>query len=522
MGKPQSRTAPDLLDEIAAREADRIFLIDGETRLTYREFHEGARACAKGFLAMGVRKGGRVAILMGNRTEWLTGYFAAMAIGAEVVALNTMATARELAYQLKHSEVTLLIFEPKFRDRDFVELLAEAARDYGLDPLPKYLPVDAAPSGAMQFAELSDHGEVISEAVLAEAQASVGPDDTACILYTSGSTALPKGVPLHHSGLIDNMWSIGERQHLTADDRLWLGVSLFWSYACVNALFTVLTHGGSIVLQHHFEPGEALRLIEQERCTVYYGTPALARPMWEHADRCSRDLSSLRTGATIGTPDQVQTVIDLGVHEICNVYGLTEAYGNSCVIDCREPLERRLCSSGPALDGVEIRIVDSETETVLPPGQMGEVRVRGHLTKGYLNELEKTAESLDADGYLRTGDLGTMDQDGFLTYRGRLKEMVKTGGINVAPAEIEAVYALHPEIEQIYVTGIPDDRLDEALAAVIVPVEAAPLSEELIAFGREALAGYKVPRRYRFVSADELPLTTTGKLQRNRLAEFFA
>ena len=163
------------------------------------------------------------------------------------------------------------------------------------------------------------------------------------------------------------------------------------------------------------------------------------------------------------------------------------------MIDCREPLERRLSSSGPALDGVEIRIVDSETETVLPPGEMGEVRVRGHLTKGYLNEPEKTAESLDADGYLRTGDLGTMDQDGFLTYRGRLKEMVKTGGINVAPAEIEAVYALHPEIEQIYVTGIPDDRLDEALAAVIVPVEAAPLSEELIAFGRETLAGYKVP-----------------------------
>ncbi len=522
MGKPQSRTAPDLLDEISAREADRIFLIDGETRLTYREFREGVRACAKGFLAMGVRKGGRVAILMGNRTEWLTGYFAAMAIGAEVVALNTMATARELAYQLKHSEVTLLIFEPQFRDRDFVELLAEAARDYGLDPLPKYLPVDAAPSGAMQFAELSDHGEAISEAVLAEAQASVGADDTACILYTSGSTALPKGVPLHHSGLIDNMWSIGERQHLTADDRLWLGVSLFWSYACVNALFTVLTHGGSIVLQHHFEPGEALRLIEQERCTVYYGTPALARPMWEHADRSSRDLSSLRTGATIGTPDQVQTVIDLGVREICNVYGLTEAYGNSCVIDCREPLERRLNSSGPALDGVEIRIVDNETERVLPSGEMGEVRVRGHLTKGYLNEPEKTSESLDADGFLRTGDLGTMDQNGFLTYRGRLKEMVKTGGINVAPAEIEAVFALHPEIEQIYVTGIPDDRLDEALAAVIVPVEAAPLSEELIAFGRETLAGYKVPRRYRFVSADELPLTTTGKLQRNRLAEFFA
>lgn len=520
MQKPRSRTAPDLLNEIARRDPDRLFLIDGETRQTYCEFRNAVHAYAKGLLALGVRKGDRVAILMGNRSEWLTGYFAAMAAGAEVVALNTMSTARELAYQLKHAEVALLVFEPRFRGRDFVALLAEAARDYGLDPLPKYLPVEAPP-GAMQFNELPGYGETVSEAALAEAQAAVGPDDTACILYTSGSTALPKGVPLHHSGLIDNMWSIGERQHLTADDRLWLGVSLFWSYACVNALFTVLTHGASIVLQHHFEAGEALRLIEQERCTVYYGTPALSRPMWEHPDRLARDLSSLRTGATIGTPDQVQTVVDLGVREICNVYGLTEAYGNSCVIDCREPLERRLNSSGPALDGVEIRIVDGETGSVLPPGEMGEVRVRGHLTKGYLKDPEKTAESLDAEGYLRTGDLGTLDKDGFLTYRGRLKEMVKTGGINVAPAEIEGVYSAHPGIAQIYVTGIPDDRLDEALAAVIVPLEKPPRPEDLIAFGREALAGYKVPRKFRFVSADELPMTTTGKLQRNRLAEFF-
>jgi len=521
MQKPESQTAPNLLDEIVGRDSEHVFLIDRDVRLSYGEFRARVRAHAKGFLALGICKGARVAILMGNRWEWLIAYFAVMSIGGEAVVLNTMSTARELAYQLSHSETTLLVFEPRFRDRDFIAVLAEAAEKHGLEPMPKYLPVEDAPFGAVLFGELPSLGETISDELLLTEQSTVVPDDTACILYTSGSTALPKGVLLQHSGLIDNMWSIGRRQHLTSDDRLWLAVSLFWSYACVNALFTMLTHGGSIVLQHHFEPGEALRLIETERCTVFYGTPAFSRPMWEHPERQKRDLSSLRTGATIGTPDQVQTAVDLGVREICNVYGLTEAYGNSCVIDCREPLERRLVSSGPPLHGVEVRIVDPESEQVMPAGEMGEVRVRGHLMKGYLKDPKRTAEAFDGDGYLRTGDLGVVDEEGFLIYRGRFKEMVKTGGINVAPAEIEAVYASHPEIDQVYITGIPDDRLDETLAAVVVAKEDVPTSEALIAFGREALAGYKVPRRYRFIASDDLPLTTTGKLQRNRLADFF-
>lgn len=522
MRKPDSRTAPDLLDEMVANYPERSFLVDGELRLSYAEFGEEVRRHAKGFLALGLGKGSRVAILMGNRAEWLIAYFAAMSIGGEVVALNTLSTARELAYQLSHGEVEVLVFEPTYRDRDFVALLAEAVNDHGLDPLPTYIPVDDVPAGALSFDDLIELGARFSDEDVRSAQAAIRPDDTACILYTSGSTALPKGVPLYHSGLIDNMWSIGERQHLTPQDRLWLGVSLFWSYACVNATFTLLTHGASIVLQHHFEPGEALRLIEQEKCTVFYGTPALSQPMWEHPDRPSRDLSSLRTGATIGSREQVQTVVDLGVTEICNVYGLTEAYGNSCVIDGRLPLERRLVCSGAPLDGVEIKIADLETGHSLPAGEMGEVRIRGHVTKGYLKEPERTAEAMDEEGYLRTGDLGTLDGDGFLTYRGRLKEMVKTGGINVAPAEVEAVYGSHPAIDQIYVTGIPDSRLDEALAAVIVLSGEAIAESDLVAYGRKELAGYKIPRHYRFVASADLPLTATGKLQRNRLAEFFA
>jgi fatty-acyl-CoA synthase len=521
MNKPTSRTVPNLLDELAYVQPEQPFVVDGENCLTYGDFRNLVRTHAKGLLSIGVKRGDRIAILMGNRAEWLIAYFAIMNVGAEVVALNTMASPRELAYQLTHAEITVIIFEPWFRDRDFLEVLGEVKREYGLDPLPTFLPVDTDPASALTFGQLPELGALVKEDALAVAQAKVSSEDTACILYTSGSTALPKGVPLHHWAMIDNAWSIGERQHLTPDDRLWLAVALFWSYGCVNALFALMTHGGAIVLQHHFEPGEALRLIECERCTVFYGTAAMSRPMYEHPDRPNRDLSSLRTGTTIGTPEQVQLAVDLGASEICNVYGLTEAFGNSCVIDAKMPLERRLVSSGPVLDGVKIRIIDVDTEENVAAGEMGEIRLHGHLTNGYLNDQERNAEAFDSLGYLRTGDLGTLDEEGFLTYRGRLKEMVKTGGINVAPAEIEAVYSRHEAIAEIYVTGIPDDRLDEALAAVIVSKGEPPTKTALVEFGRKMLAGYKVPRHYRFVMAKDLPLTTTGKLKRNGLADLF-
>jgi fatty-acyl-CoA synthase len=318
------------------------------------------------------------------------------------------------------------------------------------------------------------------------------------------------------------MWSIGERMHLTPDDRLWLAVSLFWSFACVNALFTVMTHGGAIVLQHRFDAGDALRLIESEGCTVFYGMPTMALAMTDHPDRARHDLRTLRTGATIGTPEQIQRIVDLGVRNICNVYGLTEAYGNSAVTDAHDPLARRLTCSGRGLDGVDIRIVDPVTGASSPCGAMGEIVLRGNVTPGYLNDPDRTAEAFDADGYLRTGDLGVLDEDGYLTFQGRLKELVKTGGINVAPAEVEAVLRTHDAVEEAYVVGVPDSRLDEALAAVIVPMSGAtPDSDDLRAHCRRVLAAYKTPRQFRFVSAADLPLTSTGKLQKNRLGDLF-
>lgn len=517
--KPDARTAPALLAEMAARYPEREALVADGWGLTYAMLESEVARCASAMRAAGIQHGDRVGILMGNRPEWLIGYFGAMRLGAIVVGLNTWATARELAYQLGHAGVRLLLLEPEFKGRDFFDLISEArlAGD-GLSDLVRLVVVGGkARAGAERWETF-----LVDGAGSAPAGAPVAPDDIACLLYTSGSTALPKGVPLPHGGLIDNMWEIGERQHLTPDDRLWLAVSLFWSLACVNAVFAVMSHGGTIVLQHQFDAGEALRLIEAERCTVFYGTPNMALALWEHPEREAHDLSSLRTGVTIGTPEQVQRVADLGVPEICNVYGLTEAYGNSAVTDAALPLERRIQTVGQALNGVEIKVVDPETGAPKPAGEMGGICVRGNLMPGYWNDPERTAEVFDADGFLITGDLGFLDKDGYLYYCGRLKEMVKTGGINVAPAEVEAVLSSHPAVELAFVTGIPDERLDEALAAIIVlrPGQSVD-AEALIAHGRETLAAYKVPRHYRFVSADALPLTTTGKLQRNRLGDLF-
>ena len=522
MQKPASRTAPALLAEMAARYPDAEFIVDGDTRLTYAGFGDTVRRYAKGLHALGMLRGGRMAILMDNRHEWLIAYFAAMSLGGEVVALNTWATPTELAYQIRDAGVELLVAEDRLRDKALDDVLAGIlAADSGIACLDRTITVDGAVrESRIPFGALPDLGSAVTDDDLAANTASGG--DTACILYTSGSTSLPKGVPLLHRGLIDNMWSIGERMRLSPEDRLWLAVSMFWSFSCVNALFTVMTHGGTVVLQHHFDAGEALRLIEQERCTVFYGLPNMALAMEVHPDRMTRDLTSLRTGATIGTPEQIQRIVDLGVHEICNVYGLTEAYGNSAVIDCRDPLERRLRCSGKALEGQEIRIVDPETGAVLPAGARGEIVIRGNVTPGYLNDPARTAEVFDADGWLHSGDLGVLDEERYLTFHGRLKELVKTGGINVAPAEVEKVLVRYQGIDQAWVTGIPDVRLDEAVAAVIVPANGAKLEPEaLIAFCRESLAAYKVPRHYRFVAAADLPLTSTGKLQKNRLADFF-
>jgi fatty-acyl-CoA synthase len=524
--RPTSRTLPDLLDELATRQPGHELIVGGAERLSYAETRLRARRLAKGLRRLGVAAGDRVALVMTNRPEWVLIDFAVMMLGATLVPISTWSRPRELEYVLAHCGVSTLITIPRLGAQRFLEAVGELGGPGGarLPDLRRVLVAgDERPAGAIALDDVPELGRGVPDAAIDAAQRAVTPEDVACILYTSGTTSTPKGVQLCHGGLIENMWNIGERQHLTPADRMWMGISLFWSFGGANALVAVMSHGGTLVLQEQLDAGEALALIERERCTVYYGTPNIALALTEHPDRPRRDLSSLRTGAAIGPPAAMQMVMDLGAREICNVYGLTECYGNCSVTDAHDAPEVRRTTVGYPLPGMEIRVVDRESRRPLPAGEIGEILVRGHLTPGYYRDPEKNAASFDADGFLLTGDLGFIGADGRLRFRGRIKEMIKTGGINVAPLEVEEVLLGHPAVEQAYVVGLPDRRKEEILVAVVVPKpdrDADPAA--LRALCRDALAAYKVPQEIHVMRREDLPLTSTGKVQKFLLAEQLA
>ena len=522
---PASRTLPDLLDELASRFPHREAVVDGAQRLTYRQWRARARDLAKGLFRLGVRRGDTVALLMPNRAEWLVTDFAVVLLGATLVPISTWSRPRELEYVLNHCDASTLVTVDRFLGQDYLATLAEL--DPGSARLPRLRRVigqgGGRRAGVTRFEDVPDLGADVTDAEIDAGQRAVTPDDVAYILYTSGTTSTPKGVQLQHRGLIENMFAIGERQHLGPADRLWMGISLFWGFGCENALLAVMTHGGAVVLQEQFEAGEALALIERERCSLYYGTPNIALALWEHPGRARHDLSSLRTGAAIGSPQAMQMVMDLGAREICNVYGLTECYGNCTVTDAHDPVDVRLHTVGRPLPGMDVRVVDPETRRALGPGEVGEIVIRGYMTPGYYKDPEKNAAAFDADGFFRSGDFGTFDADGRLLFRGRLKEMVKTGGVNVAPLEVEEVLLAHPDVEQVYVVGLPDARKEEILAAVIVLKDGRAVGvDALRAFCRERLAAFKVPQELRFLTRAELPVTATGKVQKVKLRESLA
>ena len=527
---PRGRTAPALLEELAERHPETEFVVGGGRRLTYPGFRAEARRFARGLHALGVGRGDRVAILMGNRPEWLVANFAIYSLGAVMVSLNTWATGRELAWMLDHSETSVLVTVDRFLGQDYTGALRAAAAAGGLPTLRhvvRIAPDGRELPGGVSWGEVLGAGATVPESVVDASEAAVEPADVACILYTSGSTSTPKGVQLQHYALIENMWGIGERQHLRAGDRLWLAVSLFWGLGCENALFALMTHAGTIILQERFEAGEAIDLIEREGCTVVYATANMVRAIAEHPDCRPARLATLRTGVTIGTPEQVRLLADLGAREVCNVYGLTETYANCTVTDAHDPIEVRAASVGRPLPGFELAIEDPETRRPLPAGEIGEIKVRGYVTCGYYRAEDRNREAFDDEGWFLTGDLGYLDESGRLhsgRLRGRLKEMIKTGGINVAPVEVEEVLMSHPAVEQAYVVGVPDAERDEIVVAVVVPRGGPGAVDEaaLRAHCGAALAAYKRPRHYRLVAAGDLPLTTTGKVKKLGMKDLFA
>ena len=531
--RPVSNTLGDLLDELAARHPEKEAIVFGNHRINYKNLKDKANILACSLIDLGVKPGDRVALLAPNRPEWIIATFAIAKIGAITSAISTFSTPAELSWTLKNCNAVALITVPSFKGNDFLKAITnlsqknskENSNDLNIDALPNLkvlISLDKATDDrAIGWDDCMAYSKNISVASLQKRQEKVSKNDLCFILYTSGSTAEPKGVTLAHGNVIANGYDIGRRQNLSDQDILWFAIPLFWSFGSANALPAIMTHSGSIVLQESFEPAAAIELIEKERCTVFYGMVNMARSIRENDGWSLEKLKSMRTGLTIGLPEDLQMIIDtMSTSELCNVYGSTETYGNASVCSSTDPIALRLKSQGLPLPGMKIRVVDPETKVPLPPGEIGEITVAGYVTPGYFNAPELTAQTFDKDGYFLTGDLGIIGKDGRVYFKGRLKEIIKTGGVNVSPLEVEGVILKHPNVKQAFVLGVPHKQKTEAVTAV---VELNTISKtnpsEIITFCRNKLASYKVPLSLFIRSNDELPRTSTGKINKPALKQ---
>lgn len=523
MTLPRSRTFAGLMDEMAQRHGECNFVTDGKRRLSYAQFRAEVRQLAKGLHALGVRRDDKVALLMGNQAEWLVADFAVTLLGGILVAVNTWWKSSELQHALASTDTSVLLMVDGYLGNDYTAALADIGTLAQACPRLRRIVClgERLPPGALRYEELLALGRDVSDAEIDAAQRAVQPDDTAYLLFTSGSTSRSKAVRLTHRGCIENCHGIGENMHLTEQDRMLIPTSMFWSFSCVNALFAVITHGGSVVLLFKYDTAEMLRVIEEERCTGAYTLPNIVHALYEHPDRARRDLSSWRTG--ICRSNLVERMAEIGPREMITGYGLTECYGHSVQTDGRAPLAAKARNSGYPLPGVEMKVIDPGTGAAVPPGTAGEILLRGHVTPGYYDDPQRTREAIDDQGWFHTGDVGVVEEDGSLSFKGRFKELIKTGGINVSPADVEDVLLAHPAVQQAVVVGVPDATRDEIVAALVVPRAGASVdAEALVAHCRRTAAVFKVPRFLQVVAAGDVPLTDTGKVHKGRTQEMLA
>ena len=528
---PDGATLCALLHAAAQAEPDRPALIAGPDRWTYGRLATETEAAARALRSLGVGEGDTVALLAPNRAEWIPTALGAMQCGARVAAFHTWVKAYDLDHLLRASAASVLVLVDKVRSNDLMgelgtllpELRSQAPGQWRSVRYPDLRHVvvvgDDVPPGATAW-KRSRAGRP-TDAAGDEKWPGFDQhraDLPAFVLYTSGSTRYPKAVPLSHRGLIVNGFHIGERMGLTPEDRVWLTSPLFWSFGAANALMAVLTHRACLVLQEQFIPEEAVRLMATEGVTAAYLLPSIADALAAQVGEQVKAVDTLRTGLMIGRPDELRRVVDdLGIGGICNVYGSTETYGNCCVTPHDAPLDDRLSGQGPPLPGNEVRAVAPATLTPLPAGVAGELQVRGRVMPGYLDDPAATARVMTPDGWYRTGDRGVIRDDGSVQFISRLDDMIKTSGINVSPAEVESFLTAHPLVAEAVVVGALHRSRGQVPVAFVVPASTELTVEDVAAFCRGGIAGYKVPYAMKLVT--RLPRTGTGKVRRRDLIE---
>ena len=537
-------TIGDMLDGQVGRFAHRDALVNVETgeRFTYTEFRDEVERVARGLMALGIQRGHHVGIWATNYSEWVLTQFATAKIGAVMVNVNPAYRTHELAYVLEQSEANALILIGKFRNSDYAGMVNDVVPELK-DSHPGELrssrfpylrnviyipphdgPEAWTPAGMWSWSEMLAKHTDVSQEQLATRQEECRPDDPVNIQYTSGTTGNPKGAMLTHHNLVSNGLYVGDAIELTEVDRLCVPVPFYHCFGCVMGNLGCITHGSAIIIaSEHFDPLKTLQALEKERCTALYGVPTMFIAQLDHPEFENFDVSSLRTGIMAGSPCPIEVmrqVIDrMGAHQMTIAYGQTE---HSPVITqtlTSDSIERRVSTVGKVLPGVEARVVDPETGEVLGPDVQGELQARSSMVmQGYYNMPEATTSAIDEEGWLHTGDLATVDGDGYYKITGRLKDMIIRGGENVYPREIEEFLYTHPKVSDVQVIGVPDERFVEELMAWVIlkPGESAE-PDEIREFCRGKIAHYKIPRYVKV--ATEFPMTVTGKIQKFRMRE---
>lgn len=524
-------TIPAFLAEVVRRHGDRTAAVFRQTgdRWSYTEFARLIDRLAAGLLSIGVYKGDRVGIWSPNRPEWLLAQFATARIGAILVTINPAYRTSELDYALNKAGVSCLIVAPQFKSSDYMAMLAELAPEMATCPPGRLraarLPalrsvVQLGPNprpGAFAFEALMERGNRAVRTRLDAISTSLHPDDAINIQFTSGTTGAPKGATLSHRNIINNAISTARAMRLQPGEGLCIPVPFYHCFGMVLGNLAACAYGATMVIPGEaFDARETLAAIDAEGCAAVHGVPTMFQTMLDHPDFDSFDMRSLRTGIMAGAPcpePLMRRVMErMHCRQITIGYGMTETSPISFQSAVDDPVDRRVSTVGRIQPHVECKVVDAEGRT-LPVGQQGELLTRGYLVmKGYWNDPERTAEAIQG-GWMQTGDLATIDAEGYCRITGRSKDMLIRGGENVYPAEIEAFLATHPDISQAQVFGLPDPKFGEEIAVWVILRPGAAMSEEALReWCRGKIAHYKVPRYVRFVA--EMPMTVTGKPQK--------
>ncbi len=530
-------TVGGILEEMAVRYPanDAVVYPELELRYSYAQFNALCDKVARGLLAMGMKKGDHVAIWATNVPQWLVLQFATAKIGVVLVTVNTSYKTAELEYILEQSDAKMLFLVDGFKDTDYVATVNEVVPELAgavdgvvkSDKLPFLQRVvfigNGKPAGMTNFSVLEELADTVSAAELDAVKATLDEHDVINMQYTSGTTGFPKGVMLTHHNIVNNGYNIGECMRLSEKDRMCIPVPFFHCFGCVLGILAGVTHGSTIVPVVTFTPEGVLKTIAAERCTAVHGVPTMFIAELEYPGFEQYDLGSLRTGIMAGSPCPIEVmkrvIRDMNATEITIAYGQTEASPVITQTRTDDPIELRVSTVGRALPNVEVKIVDIETGASLEPGKQGELCTRGYLVmKGYYKMPEATAAAIDSDGWLHTGDLAIMDENGYCKITGRIKNMIIRGGENIYPREIEEFLYTHPAISDVQVYGVPDRKYGEQVMAAIKLKDGVSLSaDDVKAFCKGRIANYKIPYYIKFV--DEYPMTASGKIQKFKLRE---